>query len=112
LGETDAEEADMRRFLTAAAVAAVLVAPGAARAYPTGGCAAPENWPAQTASIYLQTCGISLSDALAKHEAPQAKAQPKNSGSAATPVAAGIGSVTLAVGLLVAHKRRSGRWVR
>jgi hypothetical protein len=111
LGEDESEEADMRRFLAAAAVAAVLVAPGAARAYPTGGCAAPENWPPQTASIYLRTCGISLQDALAKQQAPQTKAPPKNSSSAA-PVAAGIGSATLAVGLLVAHKRRSGRWVR
>ena len=102
----------MRRFLAAAAVAAVLFAPGAARAYPTGGCAAPENWPPQTASIYLRTCGISLSDALAKQRSPQTKAPPKNGGSAATPVAAGIGSATLAVGLLVAHKRRSGRWLR
>jgi len=103
----------MRRFLIAAAVAAVLVAPGAARAYPTGGCAAPENWPPQTADIFQRTCGISLSDALAKEQASQTKAPPKNSGSAAAPIAAGIGSATLAGALaLVAHKRRSGRWVR
>jgi hypothetical protein len=103
----------MRRSLAAAAIAAVLVAPGAARAYPTGGCAAPENWPPQTAEIYLRTCGISLQDALAKKQAPQTKAPSKQGSSAATPLAAGIGSATLAGGLaLVAHKRRSGRWVR
>ena len=64
-------------ILAAAAVAAMLVTPGTARAYPTGACAAPENWPAQTADIYLRTCGISLSDALAKKQAPATKAPAK-----------------------------------
>ena len=96
----------MRRFVAAAAVAAVLVVPGTARAYPTGGCAAPENWPAQTADIYLRTCGISLSDALAKKQAPALKAPAKHAGSAATPVAAGVGMAGVAVAVAV-HRRRT-----
>jgi hypothetical protein len=98
----------MRRFLVAAAVAAVLVVPSAALAYPEGGCAAPENWPPQTADIYLRTCGTSLSDALAKKQAPAAPVTAKHTGSAATPVAAGIGIAGAAAGFAVAaHRRRT-----
>jgi len=97
----------MRRFLVAAVVAAVLVVPSAALAYPEGGCAAPENWPPQTADIYLRTCGISLSDALAKKQAPAAPVTAKR-GSAAAPVAAGVGIAGVAAGFAVAtHRRRT-----
>src|SRR5437899_1765417 len=99
----------MRRLLAVAAVVAVLVVPSAARAYPNGGCAAPENWPPQTADIYLRTCGVSLSDALANKQAPTAPASvpAKRTGSAATPVAAGIGLAGVAAGFAVAaHRRR------
>jgi len=83
--------------------AAVVAIPSAALAYPEGGCAAPENWPAETASIYLRTCGISLSDALGAKNAP---AKPKHTGSNAAPVAAGVGAAgAVAAGAIVVRRR-------
>lgn len=91
----------MRRFVIAAVTAAVLAVPSAALAYPEGGCAAPENWPPDTASIYLRTCGISLSDALA------AKKAPTKHSSAAGPAAASAGAVGAVAGAAVVMRRRA-----
>jgi hypothetical protein len=93
----------MRRTLISLAVAAVLMAPAAGLAYPDGGCAAPQNWPPQTADIYLRTCGVSLSSALARHNAKPATAK---HGSAAAPVAASVGGVAGLTGLAIVSRRR------
>jgi hypothetical protein len=94
----------MKKAIVVAAAAVALLTGPAALAYPQGGCAAPENWPAQTASIYQRTCGVSLADALAKKTTP---VRPAAKGSSSAPLAASAASIcVIGTGLVWASRRR------
>jgi hypothetical protein len=96
----------MKRTIIAIVASAAILSGPAALAYPQGGCAAPENWPAGSESIYVRTCGISLDQALAQKAGKQARpAAPK--GSSATPIAPSAASIgVIGTGLVLASRRR------
>jgi hypothetical protein len=92
----------MRRLLVGAVAAAIIAVPTGALAYPPGGCAAPQNWPAEAADNYRRICGVSVSDALAGKTA-----KPPQTSSPAGPVAASVGVFGAATGAVLFLRRRA-----